>query len=224
VKGEFIRRVSGERLRNELRLIFKEPHPEGAVRRLKELGVLRHIHPSLDVVPKTTAFLSLIPPSIAFFHKLRIKLEEETMVWFQALLSRPTGEEAHALAKRLMLSRAERKIVLQSAQAYPSLLRKLSQKNMAMSRLYKLLCPLCPEVQCFLLASSPMPLRKRLENYLGKIQTSKPWVRGKDLQKMGIEPGFQYSLILLEALNGQLDGEFKNRRAALRWIKEKFAE
>lgn len=224
VKGEFIGRVSGERLRNELRLIFKEPYPERAVKRLKELGVLKHIHPSLDVLPRTSLFLSHIPLSIEFFHKLRIKLEEETMVWFQALLSGPNEEKTHALSKRLMLSRAEQKIVFQSAHAYPSLLKKLSQKNNPMSRIYSYLCPLRPEVQCFLLAASPITLRKRLEAYLKKIQTSKPWVRGKDLQAMGIEPGFQYSFILLEALNGQLDGKFKNRQVSLKWVKEKFAK
>jgi tRNA nucleotidyltransferase (CCA-adding enzyme) len=224
VRGEFIRRVSGERLRNELRLIFKEPHPERAVKRLKELGVLKHIHPSLGVLPGTSLFLSHIPSSIAFFHKLKIKLEEETMVWFQALLSGPTEEKANALAKRLMLSRSEQKIVVQSSQVYPSLMKKLGQKNMPMSRIYSYLCPLRPEVQCFLLAASPASLRKRLEAYLRKVQTSKAWVRGRDLQAMGIEPGFQYSYILLEALNGQLDGKFKNQRASLKWVKEKFAK
>ncbi len=222
VKGEFIQRVSGERLRNELRLIFKEPHPERAVKRLKELGVLRHIHPSLDVPSRTALFLSSIPSAIGVFHKLKIKLEEENMVWFQALLAGPREAEAHSLAKRLMLSRSEQKIVLQSAQAYPSLLKRLSKMKMAISQIYKLLCPLRSEVQCFLLAASSATLRKRLENYLQKIQTSKPWVRGKDLQAMGIEPGFQYSFILLEALNGQLDGKFKGRSSVLKWVRETF--
>jgi tRNA nucleotidyltransferase (CCA-adding enzyme) len=222
VKGQFIHRVSGERLRNELRLIFKEPHPERAVKRLKELGVLRHIHPSLDVASRTAVFLSSIPSAIAFFHNLKIKLEEENMVWFQTLLAGPDEAGAHSLAKRLMLSRSEQKIVLQSAQAYPVLLKRLSNKTLSVSQIYKLLCPLRPEVQCFLLASSSALLRKRLENYLRKIQTSNPWVRGKDLQAMGIEPGFQYSFILLEALNGQLDGKFKGRDSVLKWVRETF--
>jgi hypothetical protein len=175
-------------------------------------------------LPGTAKFLTHIPPSIDFFHKLKIKLDEETMVWFQALLSAPTEEKAHSLAKRLMLSRAEQKIVVQSAQAYPALLKPLSKPRITLSQIYKLLCSLRPEVQCFLLASAPASLQGRLKVFFRLVQTSKPWVRGKDLQAMGVEPGFQYSFILLEALNGQLDGKFKNRRAALKWVKEKFAE
>ncbi len=223
VKGEFIRRVSGERLRNELRLIFKEPHPEKAVRRLKELGVLRHIHPSLDVLPATRAFLPGIPAAMEYFRKLKIPLDEETMVWFQALLAKPSEAEARALTKRMMLSRAEQKIVLQSAQAYPAMLGKLADSKITTSQMYKLLCPLRPEVQCYLLAASRGASHTRLKVYFQKIQTSKPWVRGKDLQAMGIEPGFQYSFILLEALNGQLDGKFRNRSQTLKWVKDTFA-
>ena len=224
VKGEFIQKVSGERLRNELRLIFREPHPEGAVKRLKELGALRHIHPALDVLPATSAFLSRIPSAIEYFHKLKIGLDEETMVWFQALLAKPNEAEAQALSKRLMLSRSEQKIVHQSAEAYPALLHKMANTPLAMSQFYKMLCPLRPEVQCFLLAASTGVLHKKLLEYFKKIQTSKPWVRGKDLQALGIEPGFRYSFILLEALNGQLDGKFKSRGQTLKWVKETFAK
>jgi tRNA nucleotidyltransferase (CCA-adding enzyme) len=153
-----------------------------------------------------------------------MKPEEETMVWFQALLLGPAEKKARALSKRLMLSRSEQKIVLQSARVYPSLLRKLSLKNFPMSRLHRLLHALRPEVQCFLLAASPAPLRERLEAYLRKVRASEPWVRGRDLQALGLKPGRQYSLILLETLDAQLDGKLRNRRAALGWVKEKFAQ
>ncbi|MGH7739492.1 MAG: CCA tRNA nucleotidyltransferase, partial [bacterium] len=49
VRGNFIQRVSGERLRHELRLIFQEPRPERAVERLAGLKVLPHVHSALGV-------------------------------------------------------------------------------------------------------------------------------------------------------------------------------
>jgi tRNA nucleotidyltransferase (CCA-adding enzyme) len=79
-----------------------------------------------------------------------------------------------------------------------------------------------PEVQCYLLAAATGSLRRKLENYFRKIQSSVPWVRGRDLQALGIPPGFRYSFILLEALNGQLDGKLKDRREALEWVKKSF--
>jgi tRNA nucleotidyltransferase (CCA-adding enzyme) len=222
VKGDYIQRVSGERLRNELRLIFQEAHPEGAVWRLDELGVLPHIHPALGVSSTSKKILPHIVESISFFEKNKIVLEDEKMVWFQALL-KPMDEKGVAgLTKRLTLSRSEQKIVSQSAKAYPSLLGQLEKEEMTVSRMYKLLCPLKAEVQCFLLAAASSGLRKKMSHYFVKIQKSVPWVRGRDLQAMGIPPGFRYTFILLEALNGQLDEKFKSRREALDWVKKSF--
>ena len=93
---------------------------------------------------------------------------------------------------------------------------------MTVSRMYKLLCPLKAEVQCFLMAAASNGLRKKMEHYFMKIQKSVPWIRGRDLQAMGIPPGFRYTFILLEALNGQLDEKFKSRKAALDWVKKSF--
>ncbi|HVZ81738.1 MAG TPA: hypothetical protein VHE12_13200 [bacterium] len=222
VKADHIQRVSGERLRNELRLIFQEAKPEKAVLRLEELGVLPHIHPSLGVTKTARKVLVRIPPSLAFFRRTGIRLEDEKMVWFQTLFTHPDEKGAAGIVKRLMLSRSEEKIVRQSARAFPVLLARLGRKEMSVSRLYKELCPLKPEVQCFLLAASEGVLRRKLEHYFRKVQGSKPWVRGKDLQALGIPAGFRYSFILLEALNGQLDGKFKDRRQALEWVKNSF--
>ena len=222
VKGDYIQRVSGERLRNELRLIFKEAHPERAVWRLDELGVLPHIHPALGVSAGVKKVLPHITPAIDFFVHNKITLEDEKMVWFQALLTGSNGKSSAALSKRLMLSRSEQKIVSQSTKAFPALLRELDKPEMTVSRMYKLLCPLKGEVQCFLLAAASPGLHKKMRRYFLRIQKSVPWVRGRDLQSMGIPPGFRYSFILLEALNGQLDEKFKNRKQALDWVKKSF--
>jgi tRNA nucleotidyltransferase (CCA-adding enzyme) len=205
VRGDYIQKVSGERLRNELRLIFQEPHPEGAVRRLDELGVLPHIHPSLGVSKQLKKVLPHIANAIVFFRLNKIALDEEKMVWFQALLSPSAVKDAAALCKRLMLSRVEQKIVTQSVKAYPALYKELNKEEASVSR-------------------SPSPiLRRKLAGYFEKLQKSEPWIRGRDLQAMGVPPGFRYSFILLEALNGQLDGKFKNRKEALEWVKKAFA-
>jgi tRNA nucleotidyltransferase (CCA-adding enzyme) len=222
VKGDYIQRVSGERLRNELRLIFQEAHPEGAVWRLDELGVLPHIHPALGVSAAAKKVLPHLLASIFFFEKNKIQLEDEKMVWFQALLKPMDEKNAAGIAKRLMLSRSEQKIVFQSVKACPALLGQLEKEEMTVSRMYKLLCSLKGEVQCFLMAAASNGLRKKMENYFVKIQKSVPWIRGRDLQTMGITPGFRYTFILLEALNGQLDGKFKNRKEALEWVKKSF--
>lgn len=222
VKGDYIQRVSGERLRNEIRLIFQEARPERAVLRLEELGALPHIHSALGVTPLAKKVLGRIPASLAFFRRTGIRLEDEKMVWFQTLFTRPDEKGTTGIVRRLMLSRSEEKIVRQSSKVYPGLLPFLGRAQMSVSRLYKELCPLKPEVQCYLLAASHGTLRRKLEHYFRKVQRSQPWIRGRDLQALGIPAGFRYSFILLEALNGQLDGKFKDRRQALEWVKNSF--
>ena len=145
------------------------------------------------------------------------------MVWFQALLQDRRDSRVSALARRLALSRVEQKIVSQSAKSYPALLGPLSEKPVTASRMHRLLCPLRPEVQCFLTAVAPPALAAKMKSYFIRVGRLTPWVRGRDLQALGIPAGFRYSFILLEALNGQLDGKFKDRRSALEWVRKSFA-
>ncbi len=215
--------VSGERLRNEFLLIFKEEHPERAIARLGKLGVLPMVHPALGLSASKRRLLPEITKALGFFHDHKIHLDSPGMVWFQAMLLTPTPVQAEALAKRLMLSRDEQKIVVQHAKAYPALLKEIASKKTTPSRIYRLLSPLHPEVQCFLLAAAPKAVRKKMTDYFLKMKNLKPWLRGRDLKEFGIPPGFRYSYILLEALNGQLDGRFKSRKEVIQWVKQAFA-
>jgi tRNA nucleotidyltransferase (CCA-adding enzyme) len=223
VKGGTIRTVSGERIRNEFKLIFQEPNPEKAVLRLDALGVMPQVHPALGLSAKARKFLPCLASVILFFRDLGTALEEENMVWFQALLSGPDEKQALSLCKRLMLSRSEQKIVTQSVKAYPAVLHELESEKPTASRIYKNFWSLKPEVRCFLLAAAEPKMRGEIRKILVKIQKVKPWVRGRDLKALGIQPGFQYSFILLEALNGQLDGKFKSRKQTLAWVQKSFA-
>jgi tRNA nucleotidyltransferase (CCA-adding enzyme) len=223
VRGDFLRKVSGERIRSELRLIFQEPRPGKAVLRLGQWGVLPHIHPGLGVTRASRRALPHIQGTLEFFRQNGTVLEEERMVWFQALLAGPDEARARDLSKRLMLSRVERKIVEQSAKVFPAVYGRMGKHDIRLSLIHGLLSPLRPEVQCFLTAAAPPALRSGMLKYFRRIRSSVPWVRGRDLQAAGIPPGFRYSFILLEALNGQLDGKFKNRREALKWVRKSFS-
>ena len=101
-------------------------------------------------------------------------------------------------------------------------LQEIGKPGLPVSRLYRFLSPLRPEVQCFLFATAPPSLRQKMSLYFSRVRDIQPWVRGGDLKAMGIPPGFRYSFILLEALDGQLDGKFKTRAEALAWVKKTF--
>ncbi len=222
IRRKSMNTVSGERLRNELHLIFKEPHPERAVKRLAQLGVLTFVHPSLNLSESVKKNLPQILKVFSFFKNNKIVLDEK-MVWFQTLLSKSSPTQTDALCKRLMLSRSEQKVVVQSIQASGPLFKKMANSKITISQMHQLLSPLAIEVQCFLMASASSPLRLKMKNYFLKIKKLKPWLQGRDLKAFGIAPGLRYTPILLEALNGQLDGRFKNRSGILQWLRKTFA-
>lgn len=222
IRRKSMNTVSGERLRNEFHLIFKEPHPERAVKRLGQLGVLTYAHPSLGLSKSMDKNIPQVVKTLGFFRRNKVVLDEK-MVWFQTLLLKPSMAQAKALSKRLMLSKNEKKIVIQSAQAGGSLLKSLAVPKIKISQMHRLLSSLTLEVQCFLLASAPPALNRKMRNYFLKIRKLKPWLQGRDLQAFGIIPGLRYAPILLEALNGQLDGRFKNRGKILQWVRKTFA-
>ncbi len=223
VEGNFIRRVSGERLRNEFRLIFKEPRPERAVLRLGELKILPRVHPALGLSRETSKILPQIARAIQVFRDRKVPLEDEGMVWFQSLLLKMAPRDATSLSKRLMLSRVEQTVVAQRQKIRAAILPEMSRQYPAPSHVHRLLSPLRPEVTCFLLAEACPYLRRKMSEYLDTIRRAKPWVRGRDLKILGIPPGFRYSFILLEAFNRQLDGKLASRRAALSWVKKTYA-
>jgi tRNA nucleotidyltransferase (CCA-adding enzyme) len=221
IRHKSMNTVSGERLRNEFQMIFKEPHPERAVRRLAQLGVLVYVDPSLGLSKTMEKDLPEMIKSLAFFKKNKVVLDEK-MVWFQTLLLKPSAAQAAGLSKRLMLSKNEKKIVAQSVQARVSLLKELRTSEITMSQMHRLLSPLAAEVQCFFMALASPLLRRKMGDYFLKIQKLKPWLQGRDLKAFGMIPGLRYAPILREALNGQLDGRFKNRTGILQWVRRTF--
>lgn len=221
IRRKSMNTVSGERLRNEIYLIFKEPRPEKAVKRLAQLGVLSYVHPALGLSKSVEKIIPQVLKALSFFHKHKMVLDEK-MVWFQTLLLKPSEAQAGSLSKRLMLSRNEQRIVVQSAQSRVSLFRVLMNPKITMSEMYRLLSPLTPEVQCFLMASASPAFQGKIAAYFLKIKKLKPWLRGRDLKISGIIPGLRYGPILQEALNGQLDGRFKNRGEIFQWVRKTF--
>ncbi len=49
-RAHLITKVSGERLRDELTLMWTGPHPSGALRKLSELSLLQHVFPELEAM------------------------------------------------------------------------------------------------------------------------------------------------------------------------------
>ena len=212
VRGGFLTKVSGERVRNELRLVFAEPQPEKAVRRLSTLGVWGRLYAGL----KPPATLARIAPAIRRVEGLTGPLSEPWMVWLAALASLLRGKERNLLTERFLLSGIENKILLQT-EGFPVTVRKLFG-NAPPSQIHDALQTLRPEALAVLDSQLPAPQAKRLEAYLGLRNKVSPLLDGKDLIDQGFRPGPGFSGILARSYGLQLDGKIKNRNQALKWL------
>jgi len=215
VKRGLIERVSGERLRNELRLIFAEPQPEKAVRRLDEWGVWKHLHPRLNIEKVPDG----IPDAVKTFGKSGV--EEPWMIWFACLSSGLDEPQRAQLGARLMLSGDEKKILMQCGAPKEAARAALEAGQAPLSRVHPALSPLRPEVWAWLWAESDANERQKVEVYVREAGSRKPILKGTDLSSMGWKPGPVFAKILTEAEGLQLDGVLADRPAALAWLQEK---
>src|SRR4029077_4948911 len=94
---ELLTKISGQRLRHELDLIFNETEPERALARLQELGVLEKINAQL----RADAWLA------QKFAALRASHTPTPMLYLGLLAYRLRSSDARTLAKRLKLSNDE---------------------------------------------------------------------------------------------------------------------
>jgi tRNA nucleotidyltransferase (CCA-adding enzyme) len=206
-------RVSGERIRHELYLIFQEAEPEKGLRRLEELGVLAQIHPAL----RCNDWLS------GKYRQLREILEagdwrpdsgqQASPLHYLALLTyRLIPEELETLIGRLKITRddADR---LREVSELRSTVPRMAERDLPPSTIYQLLAPY-PAQSIFLMwvASDSALIRQRLELYHRRLQYVKPEIDGAWLQEKGVEPGPIYRQILGALRDAILDGQVSSLR------------
>jgi hypothetical protein len=59
-----------------------------------------------------------------------------------------------------------------------------------------------------------------LVTYLSELQGTRQFLRGRDLLRMGLRPGKEYSRILKEVFSAQLDGQIKTKEEAYRFAQK----
>ncbi len=202
-------RVSGDRIRHELELIFREEKPEQALCRLEDLGALSRIHEALECDRWLTVR----------YHTLRERLDPD--VWeldsedmgflHLALLAYRLNErQLPALSKRLKVKReVEEDLVLMH-----SLRHRVSEllESVRPSEMYHLLQPYPARVIAAIwVASDNEVVQQRLLRYQTTWRFVEPELTGDDLQEMGLKPGPLFGRLLRELRDARLNGEVTTR-------------
>ena len=196
--------ISGNRLKNELNLIFKECSCAKGLKRADELGILKQLHPSL----KANGWLSA---------KLR---KDHDLVTLFALLTYNLNEEnCRDTLKRLNISGKNGQII-KEVHKVKTALDALSTPNLPFSSIYRILENFSNEaINVVVLAEEPSVARQRLELYIEKLQQIHPVLDGDDLKRMGITTGRKIGQILKQLTNAKLDHKVRTRSEEEKLVK-----
>lgn len=199
--------ISGDRIRNELALVFAEDEYVAILQSMQRLGVLRAIQRSLHFDKKMAVLQSETANPIPKEWDLdTVSISDLGFVlWMLHLYSSAVS----AIAERLRFSAGLRTAALSAAS-----LRSVSAKLAALSP-SKLVARLENEpflsVYALYLLNKKNKLGKRLQRYAKEWRHVQPGVDGKSLRKLGLKPGPAYSQVLSQLRAAWLDGKIKNK-------------
>ncbi|OQX18092.1 MAG: polya polymerase [Desulfobacteraceae bacterium IS3] len=222
VKMDFLKQLSGRRVFGELRQILEEENPAPAITRLNDYDLLKVVHPSIVLSRKLmTSFNSV--RKVLSWHDL-LFLEDIYMKWavyFLVLTGHTDERTSEEICTRLELPPRHRAMFckerFEADQAVFRLRQNLPVKN---SVLYKDLSVFKTELLLYMMAvSGHEKVKKSISHYFTHLRDTETSVTGKDLKKMGLEPGPVYREILDAVLDAKLNGLLKTRNDELNFIR-----
>lgn len=195
--------ISGDRIRHELELIFKEKQPELAIRRLDELGVLARISPSL----KGDGWIAE-----KFDKARRLNTSSQLPSLYFCLLIYSLGEgNIEQFLSRLNIS-AKLSRAMRDTLRLKTNLPLLDKPSLKPSEIYYLLREYEPlAVQANAIATESPTVHRHLQLFLTKLRYVKTFVDGEQLKSLGVSAGPEMGKILQALHKARLDGEVRTR-------------
>jgi tRNA nucleotidyltransferase (CCA-adding enzyme) len=195
--------ISGDRIRHELELTFKEKQPELVINRLGELGVLPRISPFL----KGDGWLAE-----KFDKARRLKKPNQLPSLYFCLLIYSFSEKnieqflAH-LNIQAKLSRAIRDTLRLKAR-----LPLLDKSSLKPSEIYYLIREYeTLAIQANAIASESTSIHRYLQLFLTKLRYVRTALDGEELKRLGISAGPEMGHVLQILHKAKLDGEVSTR-------------
>jgi tRNA nucleotidyltransferase (CCA-adding enzyme) len=224
VNMKIFHRLTGERIYTELILLFSEAEPLKALRRMKDLDLMKFIHPGLKTSAEAESLFVSIGEALTWFRLLYLELKvEKWFVYFLGLLDRLKDPAAEETLTRLAVPTRTRERIRQARSRYRDVLYVFyKEAELSSSRVYELLRTLDIETILLMMAKAKKEKAKKyISLYLTHLRDQKITLTGDDLKVMGIPPGPRYRKLLEELLDAKLDGLVKNREEELEFVKRR---
>ncbi|MFH1824056.1 MAG: CBS domain-containing protein [Candidatus Firestonebacteria bacterium] len=218
---EMFDKLATRKIKDEMVLILGEDLPLKAINRMKELNVLKYIHPNLKISNETKHLFKEVTNS---FVVEVLFLEEKTDRWivnFLSLVDCLNIEEIKEVCERFKFDKnILHKIILirENEKKVISCLNRAKFKN---SLIYKEVFNVPVEGLLFYLAKSKsLRVRQRLHLYISTLKKTKVELSGDDLKNIGLKPGPIYKEIFREILYNKLDGNIKTKDDEISYVKK----
>lgn len=219
---DLFEKLSGSRLYDELLLSFNETNPVRTLKRLSDFGLLKVIHQNMVFDEKLEMTLNSMYETLSWYNLLYLEEKVDTgILYLMTLLSNLSDDNRKEALERLSAPARIMAIILKSISESADLLRKLPVGDPA--KLYHLLTDINLEIILFSMAITKDTRKKReISQFLLDLRKIRPILKGRDLKKLGIQPGPVYSRIFRMLLDEKLRGKLKTEEDEKKFVREHF--
>jgi tRNA nucleotidyltransferase (CCA-adding enzyme) len=216
---DLLDRISPDRVRHELELIFAEAEPERAICRLQEMGVLQKLHPALRCDPwfvgkaaeLRAALRAVRDPKGVAPPPMHLSAAAAPHLYLALLLYNLPQTATMEALDRLRIRSAYRDLALEVGRLAQSA-NRLKDNAARPSDIVAILDETSEEARLALrVTCDDWLVRQRLDSYQRRWRHAQPFLNGDDLRKMGIPPGRVYRRILESLRVARLNGAVSSR-------------
>ncbi|AMD91692.1 CBS domain-containing protein [Desulfomicrobium orale] len=220
VRLNIFQRLSGARIRHELRLLAEDAAPVAGLVRMRDLGLLQAIHPLLHFPPSKERLLEEIERVVTWYRLLyREEAPDVWIVYFLGLVSGFDATSVDLLTSRLQFVPRRTELVESTRRQLRFMAMQLAQwgrTNGSSAELYDILSPVPLEGLLYAMAKQrKQELKKAISRFLTTLQDVHVAISGADIKAMGVAPGPSFSIILEAVKRAVLNGRVKTREEQL---------
>ena len=222
IDDKLLSRLRKKRITEELIIILKEENPLKSLKRMEELGALKYILPEVELDEDTIERFNKVKDNYNFWKgNISDGKIELWMIYFCCLIRNLKKSQIQRIYKKIILKQKSLEKINYCYSNLDQIIKMISQKNkISPSFIYLKLKVLPNEVLFLAMAESNTDIaRERIYDYFEKYKKESLYISGKELKELKVKPGPIYSQILNKLFCAQLDGEVKNKRDEIRFVK-----
>jgi tRNA nucleotidyltransferase (CCA-adding enzyme) len=227
VKMDFFKRLSGKRVYTELKLILKEDNPAPTIMRLLDYDLLKVIHPEISI-QNDLAYLVETAKKVTDWHDLLFieTTYERWAVHFMALISHCDRKITREICKHLTIAPRHASLFCEARfEAERKLVRLERKSPIKNSEIFNLVHMVKTELILYMMIRTRSKIaRKRISKYHTRLCNVTITISGKDLKRMGLIPGPDFSTVLQSVLDAKLNGLLKTREEELSFAEKQIRQ